>query len=91
MTTVEPGTTRRQVKRLLGSPDQSINDRDYMALYRTASRPGFRPWRRRSRSEAWVYGDTPRVGWATWIYFSRGRVEKVTSGPLTAGRPEGSP
>lgn len=62
-----------------------------MSLYRTASRPGFRPWRRRSRSEAWVYGDTPRVGWARWICFSRGRVEKVSIGPLTEGRPEGAP
>ncbi len=62
-----------------------------MSLHRTASRSGFRPWRRRSRSEARVYGDTPRVGWATWNYFSRGRVEKVTIGPPAGGRPEGSP
>ncbi|MBU6530503.1 outer membrane protein assembly factor BamE [Streptomyces sp. NPDC057245] len=90
MTTVEPGMTRSQVKRLLGNPAQSITDRDYMSLYTSTSGRGFRLWRRRGRSEAWLYVGTPRTGWATWIHFSRGRVDKVTAAPLSTDPPEGS-
>ena len=46
MTTVEPGMTRSQVKRLFGNPAQSITDRDYMSLYTSASGRGFGLWRR---------------------------------------------
>ncbi|WP_437054703.1 hypothetical protein [Streptomyces sp. enrichment culture] len=89
MTTVEPGMTRSQVKRLFGNPDQSITDRDYMSLYTSTAGRGFGFWGRRGPSEAWLYVGTPRAGWATWVYFSRGCVEKVTAAPLSTDPPEG--
>ncbi|MER6715779.1 outer membrane protein assembly factor BamE [Streptomyces sp. NPDC000877] len=82
MTQVEPGMTRRQVRRLLGSPTEAVDDRQYLGRYATRSSLDLRIWRRRSGSEAWVYADTPRAGLATFIHFRRGRVEKVLTSPL---------
>ncbi|MEU6916006.1 outer membrane protein assembly factor BamE domain-containing protein [Streptomyces olindensis] len=82
MTMVEPGMTRRQVRHLLGSPTNSVNDRQFLGRYATRSFLDLRVWRRRSRSEAWVYANTPDAGLATFIHFTRGRVEKVLVTPV---------
>ncbi|GGW79681.1 hypothetical protein [Streptomyces lomondensis] len=81
--------TRRQVRRLLGSPTQSINDRQFLARYSTRSSLDLRIWPRRNRSEAWVYADTPHTGLATFIHFRRGRVDRVSTSPLPGPGPEG--
>ncbi|MGK5740231.1 outer membrane protein assembly factor BamE domain-containing protein [Micromonospora sp. URMC 103] len=72
---VELGMTRRQVRRLLGNPNQLMNDRRYRRLY---SRSGLvlGGWRR-GRSEAWLYVDVPQAGRLTFVHFDRGRVAKV--------------
>ncbi|NJP53097.1 outer membrane protein assembly factor BamE [Streptomyces sp. SBST2-5] len=84
MTTVATGMTAQQVRQLLGKPSHSVDDNEYLALYSSRRRLGFLRRRRKNRSEAWVYADTPQVGLATWIHFAAGRVEKVVVGPLTA-------
>ncbi|MFD5127030.1 outer membrane protein assembly factor BamE domain-containing protein [Streptomyces olindensis] len=84
MTMVEPGMTRRQVRRLLGSPTNSVDDRQFLGRYTSRSYLDLRVWRRRSRSEAWVYANTPDAGLATFIHFTRGRVEKVLVTPVSA-------
>ncbi|GAA0659038.1 hypothetical protein GCM10009535_42960 [Streptomyces thermocarboxydovorans] len=90
MTTVATGMTAQQVKQLLGKPTHSVDDNEYLALYSSRRRLNFRGWRRRNRSEAWIYADTPQVGLATWIHFAAGRVEKVVVGPLTTDSERGS-
>jgi hypothetical protein len=73
---VTAGMTRRQVRRVLGRPTASINQREFEGQYQSVSRLGGGLWRRR-RSEAWVYQGVPSQGMATWIMFERGRVTTV--------------
>ncbi|WP_443050314.1 outer membrane protein assembly factor BamE domain-containing protein [Streptomyces sp. NBC_00286] len=77
MAEVEVGMTRRQVKRLLGRPSKTINEKQFLGSYSSVIRLG--GWRR-SRSEAWVYLNLPQAGQATWIMLERGRVVEVRRG-----------
>ncbi|GAB3010230.1 hypothetical protein GCM10023080_090730 [Streptomyces pseudoechinosporeus] len=79
MAEVEVGMTRRQVKRLLGRPTETINERQYAASFSgdVIDLTG----RGRSRSEAWMYVGVPQVGQVTLIYFERRRVAKVQTRP----------
>ena len=81
MAVVEIGMTRRQVRRLLGKPDEKISDRKFRGLYSGgAVRLGGTGAR---RSGAWMYVHTPVPGRAVFVYFSRGRVAKVQSSRLS--------
>lgn len=76
---VEPGMTKRQVKRLLGKPHGRINERQYLRDSKKRgthimSVGGIR------NDDHWIYFNTPS-GYDTQIVFKGRRVAEVSTPP----------